>query len=208
MSIRPDRKILVSFPPVVSFTRAYEFIVKNKSWIEKQQEKFQIRLVSSMPLYPVKTRYHTVNLLPGNDSFSVRQQKYDITIHYPASMPPDNEQVQKYASQIMTAVYRWEAKRYLPARLIELSLKHNLPFNKVTIRNNRSNWGSCSSKNNISLNLNLMKIPDHLIDFILLHELVHTRIKNHGIKFWELLNTLTNGQAKMLTSEVKKYSPH
>lgn len=96
----------------------------------------------------------------------------------------------------------------MPQRLEELAARHGFHYNRVTIRNNRSNWGSCSGRNHISLNLHLMKLPDHLIDFILLHELAHTRVKNHGAEFYRLLDGITNGKARELAREVKTYSPY
>ena len=92
----------------------------------------------------------------------------------------------------------------LRARLNELALKHKLFFNRVTFRNQTTRWGSCSPKNHISLNLKLIMLPDHLIDYVLLHELVHTKIKNHGSKFWLALDKLT-GNAKALDKELKGY---
>jgi predicted metal-dependent hydrolase len=92
--------------------------------------------------------------------------------------------------------------------LHELAEKHQFQYNKVTIRNNKRNWGSCSSKNNISLNLQMMKLPDELIDYILLHELVHTEIKNHGQGFWNKLNSVTNNRAKEQSKQVRKYTTY
>ena len=100
----------------------------------------------------------------------------------------------------------FEAKKLLPPRLTDFAQQHGFRFNKITIRNNKRNWGSCSSKNNISLNLQMMKLPNELIDYILLHELVHTEIKNHGPKFWARLNELTGFKAREMAKQVRKYS--
>lgn len=78
---------------------------------------------------------------------------------------------------------RVTAKRVLTERLNELALLHGFHYNKLTFREQKTRWGSCSSNNNISLNLKLACIPVELMDFVLLHELVHTRIKNHGPAF-------------------------
>ncbi len=79
------------------------------------------------------------------------------------------------------------AKSVLPKRLDELAQQFGYKYNKVAIKLMKSRWGSCSFKNNINLNISLMTIEEELIDYVLLHELVHTVEKNHGKKFWARL---------------------
>ena len=99
---------------------------------------------------------------------------------------------------------RAEAKKKLVDRLNELSGKHDFRYNKVSIRNQKSRWGSCSARNNISLNMKLVRLPGEMIDYVLLHELVHTRIKNHANGFWAELNRL-DGDAKGMSKRLNKY---
>jgi predicted metal-dependent hydrolase len=87
-----------------------------------------------------------------------------------------------------------------------MAAKHRFAFKAVYIKNLKSKWGSCSSQGNINLNLHLMRLPDHLIDYIILHELCHTRQMNHGPEFWKLLNTITGGKAQQLDKEMKNYN--
>lgn len=79
---------------------------------------------------------------------------------------------------------RKTAEEILRGRLDHLARKYGFPLNKVAIRNQKRRWGSCSANNNISINEKLARLPDRLIDFVLLHELVHTRVKNHSKDFW------------------------
>ena len=99
---------------------------------------------------------------------------------------------------------RKEAKDYLPQRVKELAEKNSFRFKKVSVRNSKTRWGSCSYDNNINLNLHLMRLPNHLIDYVILHELVHTKIKNHSRDFWNMLDLVT-GNAKNLDKELKNY---
>ena len=69
-------------------------------------------------------------------------------------------------------------------RLDELSKEYGFTYNRVFIRNQKTRWGSCSNKNNINLNRKLIYLPDELSDYVILHELLHTRIKNHSKTFW------------------------
>ena len=76
-----------------------------------------------------------------------------------------------------------ESSTFIKNRLYELSRKYGLHFKKVTIRNQKTRWGTCSQKNNINLNINLIQIPQDLMDYVIVHELVHTVVKNHSYKF-------------------------
>jgi len=90
-------------------------------------------------------------------------------------------------------------------RLDYFSKKHNLSYNKTGFRCQKTRWGSCSGKNNISLNVNIAFLSEELQDYVLLHELVHTKVKNHSRKFWAELDKYTQGQAKELSKKLKKY---
>lgn len=103
------------------------------------------------------------------------------------------------------AIDKKKARKQLVGRLDQLSKKHGLIYNKVFLRNQKTRWGSCSEKNNINLNYNIVRLPDDLIDYILLHELVHTRIKNHSTAFWDALDHLTEN-AKRLDRRLINYS--
>lgn len=82
---------------------------------------------------------------------------------------------------------RRQAKAELPPRLAELAARYGFVYNRVTIKNNVSNWGSCSAKGNINLNLKIMVLPQILQDYVLLHELCHLRHQDHGHAFHLLL---------------------
>lgn len=101
---------------------------------------------------------------------------------------------------------RKEAKATLPNRVKELAERHRLRYGRVTIRCTRSKWGSCTAKGNLSLSLFLMTLPEHLRDYILLHELAHTVHLNHSREFHALVDRLTGGREKELAKELRKYS--
>ena len=107
-------------------------------------------------------------------------------------------------SKELPKINRREARDKLSKRLGELAKEHNFQFNKISIRNQRTRWGSCSSKNNISLNMKLLHLPQHLIDYILLHELVHTKVKNHSKDFWNELETVVPN-ARAVDEQLRKY---
>jgi predicted metal-dependent hydrolase len=93
-----------------------------------------------------------------------------------------------------TAVHRllkgWlkdKAVRVLPDWLERISRKTGLPFQKLTIRDQKTRWGSCSAKKNINLNFRLIFLPVHLVDYVMIHELCHTQVLSHSSTFWKLV---------------------
>ena len=94
---------------------------------------------------------------------------------------------------------RRQAKAQLPGRLAEFASRYGFTYNRVAIKHNSSNWGSCSSKGNINLNLSIMRLPRILQDYVLLHELCHLRHQDHGHAFHLLLeHVLTDHLVKIL----------
>lgn len=94
---------------------------------------------------------------------------------------------------------RRQAKAELPGRLSELASRHGFVYNRVTIKHNATNWGSCSAKGNINLNLNIVRLPKVLQDYVLLHELCHLRHQDHGHAFHLLLeHVLTENLVRLM----------
>ena len=96
------------------------------------------------------------------------------------------------------------ARKILCRRIGELAQLHNFVYNRVSIRKQKTRWGSCSSKNNINLNMNLLHLPSELMDYVLLHELVHTRVKDHSKDFWDELNAVVPN-ARQIDKKLKDY---
>ncbi len=203
ISVKPDRSVRVSFPFYVSVSEASQFVMKNIDWISGQKQKFDIES-SKIEVGQFQTKLHTVQITEAADNKTkINKDFIEIFLE-----DLNTESSRTYLENVIAGIYRYEAKKLLPTKISELALKHGFQFDKITIRNNKRNWGSCSSRNNISLNLQMMKLPDELIDYILLHELVHTKIKNHGPGFWQKLDELTNFRARELSKQVRKYSTY
>ena len=116
------------------------------------------------------------------------------------------KQPEKTHPEIDEFELRKRACEYLPKRLDELAQKHGFQYREVKIRKSKTRWGSCSIHSNINLSIYLMILPEHLINYVLLHELCHTIEMNHSIAFWNLLDKHTNNQAKALREELKNYN--
>ena len=98
------------------------------------------------------------------------------------------------------------AAEFLPPLLSVWAERFGLTYRKVRITAARSRWGSCTSAKTISLSCYLMLVPSHLIDYVILHELAHTREMNHGPRFWELLDSMTGGRARALRAELRRFN--
>lgn len=105
---------------------------------------------------------------------------------------------------------RKEAKAFLPGRMTFLSGKYGFSFSSLRIKHNLSSWGSCSTKGNINLNLNIMRLTSEERDYVMLHELCHLRYMNHGESFHALLDSLCRAEtgtgARELEKRLKRYT--
>ena len=140
-------------------------------------------------------------------NFTVSMRDETVVIACPAHADFTTDRVQTLVKNAVMRAMRKKAEEYLPPLVQSWSSLFDLPYNKVTISKARSRWGSCSSKRDISLSFYLMLLPAHLMDYVILHELAHTREMNHGPKFWELLNQLTDGKALALRKELRMHRP-
>ena len=113
-------------------------------------------------------------------------------------------QKERYKDVVMPApeeieAWRRKAKAELPPRLAELAASYGFSYNRVTIKHNATNWGSCSTMGNINLNLNIVRLPKVLQDYVLLHELCHLRHHDHGHAFHLLLeHVLTDNVIRLM----------
>ncbi len=205
LSIKPDGEIAVSMPTSALYSDAIRFVESKTDWIIKQQTKVQAGLTLFAPESCFKTRFHQLAITKGNtDKVYNRVGNGIIQIFIPERVDHEQPKVQEFIKNTLVDVMRWEAKIYLPKRLKELADKHGFKYRNVSIKNASTRWGSCSSANNINLNLHLMRVPENLTDYVLLHELAHTIVKNHGEKFWLLLEQCYPN-ARKADKEMSKY---
>ena len=120
---------------------------------------------------------------------------FRLTARRPKRKAPVNAEIERLRAQ---------AKEELPPRLAQLAAIHGFRYNKVFIKNNVSNWGSCSSLKNINLNLRLVTLPQELQDYVMLHELCHLKYLNHGKDFHALLESVCPGHREF-ARRMKEY---
>ncbi len=207
--IKQGGEVQAILPPWAPYLSGKIFAQKKKDWILKHINKsgsFSGRKIIFTEDSNFKTWNHELRISREDQqkiSFSICPGLVKVKV--PEQFKIEDQDIQAFIREALIKTLRLEAIEYLPERIKIISEKFNFKYKKLSLRNQKTLWGSCSSKNNINLNVNLMRLPAHLIDYVLLHELVHTRHKNHGSDFWETLN-LYSGNAKKLARELKNYS--
>ena len=119
-------------------------------------------------------------------------------VHYPCA--PDGPALSAALMKALVKILRDEARSLLPVKLRFFAERYGFCYNGVTIKHNSSNWGSCSTLGNINLNLNLVRLPEPVCDYVLLHELAHLRHHDHGPEFHDLLERLCSDNLTRLSS--------
>lgn len=179
--VSEDGKVRVILPHSFTQEDLDSLLLKKKYWIEKNlrffQEKSKINLQrNQLLLYGNRYNYF-----------------YDDTFEQKIVIDHDHKTVRAKRDlldpKIQLKWYKSIAKKHLEKRTIELSEKLGFRFNKIYIRNQRTKWGNCSHEGNISYNWRLIKAPLFVIDYLIVHELVHTIIMNHSTKYWTLLKS-------------------
>lgn len=154
--------------------------------------------------YRIDTDLLQLRLVPGNrPEFYLNRQEGECVIVCPHDT--DFKQRQKWLKTVIAEQLRAQAKAILPQRLKRLASEHGFLYERVSIQSSTSRWGSCSGRNTINLSFYLMKLPSHLVDYVLLHELCHTVHHDHSTEFWALMDSVTNHKALTLRRELQGY---
>jgi predicted metal-dependent hydrolase len=211
ITIRPFRGIQVSVPRFISFENAGRFVEEKRPWIRKSQMKLS-RFEKGITVFDEKTSFNThdhILVLDKHAKSTIRTVigRGRIMVLFPHYADVGDPRIQKVIRSAIRQAWRIEATKYLPDMFHRLAQHHNLPYSKLTVRDNKTRWGSCSRDNRISLNIHLMRLPRHLCEYIILHELAHTTHKHHQKAFWQYLDVLTGGRARELDKELNRYSP-
>ena len=150
----------------------------------------------------IKPEYVRV-VIPKRQSFKSAQKFVESKLDW-IKTNKQKMNLQLEQERKLPEIDRKVARKILCRRIGELAQLHNFVYNRVSIRKQKTRWGSCSTKNNINLNANLLHLPPELMDYVLLHELVHTRVKNHSKDFWDELETVVPN-ARQVDRRLKDY---
>ena len=177
VSLKNEGQILVTMPILCPYKFARDFLLKNF-------EKIKAFKVEEKVLTPnLKTKFDTLKIIEADELKTIIENNI-VYFYYPNNIDFNSSQIQKALKEAYFKAIKIEAKNYLPSRLEFLAKKYGFSYGKVALRNQKTRFGSCSYQNNINLNINLMNYDFDCIDYVLIHELVHTKIKNHSQEFW------------------------
>ena len=205
-----DDQVIVTKPFLMMNTQAEAFVRKNVSWIEKKlaelKEKNKNKVASYQFGSEFKTKMTTLRVLESDlEKPYLKQHRDFLGLYLPGYVNIEEDHWQALIKGQIEEQLRREAKHYLVNRTHEIAKIKGIEIGKVSIRITKSRWGSCSSRNDISLSAYCMTLPDELIDYVIFHELAHVKVKNHSNNFWNHLESLLPGALK-LDREMKKYS--
>jgi predicted metal-dependent hydrolase len=202
LSFSRDGNVRVSLPYWVPYQAGIEFVRQRSSWINKHRPdtpnhlQHQDRIGKAHRLI---FQLDTSKLKP-----TVRTAKNQIVVSYPSTMTLQQKSVQSAAERGALKALKLEAEQLMPQRLKQLAGIHGFAYNSVGVKKLASRWGSCSQFKDITLNIFLMQLPWHLIDYVLIHELVHTEHLDHSAAFWARFERSLPG-ARKLRKELKTY---
>lgn len=190
LRIAAGRGVWVNVPSGIRDLKVKEFVEGQIEWIKKSLAKMMdYEKNSGVGLgidTEVKTKFHVLKVVSTDESAPrYAMEGKDVFLYIPRGTKYEN--IAPYVESFLIEIYRMECKQYLPTRVKLLAERFDFRYGHLVFRNNVSNWGSCSAEDNISLNVKLMKLPDEIIDYVILHELCHTVEKNHAPGFWALM---------------------
>lgn len=178
LRVLPDATVRVTIPRHGSRREAEAFVRTRTRWIAERRQELEVRRRDTRWRMGQRVWWRgiprQVEITPGpGPHVWVRCGELAMT-------SPPREDYRPVLEPLMRAC----AVRELPARLLALASAHGLVVARVTVRNQRSRWGSCSRDGNIALNWRLLQMPQDVCEYVLLHELMHLRQPNHSARFW------------------------
>lgn len=205
LKIAPDGRIQITMPPYAPLLAAKALVKTSRKQIRELVSQYREKLSYTKNQQIGKSHNLLIQTTAKPSSVKIVGTQILAEINKAESVESAANQ-QLIRSKILTAL-RKEAKSYLPRRLSFLAKEHGFSFARSKITHSSSRWGSCSSSGTISLNIGMMNLPFELIDYVIIHELCHTRHMNHSTKFWDEVVKF-DPHYKMHRNELKKYSPY
>jgi len=192
----------VTQPAWLPYEAGIRFARSKVEWIKKHQPDINQPFIAGGRI----GKAHHLNLIQTSQVKTVSGRLIDgsVQVKYPVTMSANDPVVQKRIESTAKKALLAEATQLLPQRLKDLASKNHFTYKSISIKQLRSKWGSCDQNKHITLNYYLMQLPWELIDYVLLHELVHTEHLHHGADFWQRFEEVLPN-AKKVRKQLKAY---
>ncbi|HET9850717.1 MAG TPA: SprT family zinc-dependent metalloprotease [Candidatus Saccharimonadales bacterium] len=185
LSLSASGKVRVSQPYFTPYQAGIAFVKKNRTWLMERAVKEALPPLASGQ--QIGKKHQLIIARSTSNVVSTHIKAGVIKVRAPASA--SRPTVQEAAVSACERALKKEAEELLVGRLAELARQHGFSYQSARIKKLTARWGSCSSDRVITLSYYLVQLPWELIDYVILHELTHTRQMNHGPKFWQELTT-------------------
>jgi len=203
LSILPDGKVRVCLPAWAPYAAGIKFALSREDWIRRHIQNRQPLVLKHGHLIGKSYRLEFVS----QPIFKRTSARLGInSIKITSSLDPLDLAVQKSAAKACERALRLDSEKLLSIRLNQLAAKHGFEYRGFRVKRLASRWGSCSSDGTITLNYFLIQLPWDLIDYVIIHELAHTRHLNHSSEFWGAVERIIPN-AKHLRKQIKQYRP-
>lgn len=203
LSVNAAGRARVGLPHWVPYRTAINFAADRKDWIAEQQTLNQPAvLANGMKIGKTHRLYFR-----RDTSLKITRTRIDeIGIYISGPLGEQDRRSQAKARLACEKALAREAAILLPRRLKSLAKQQDYSYKGLRIKKLTSRWGSCSNQSVITLSYFLMQLPWELIDYVILHELVHTEYMDHGPKFWQSMEKIVPG-AKKLQRKIRTHKP-
>ncbi|HSE29634.1 MAG TPA: SprT family zinc-dependent metalloprotease [Candidatus Saccharimonadales bacterium] len=205
LKVDQSGKLQVSMPLGVPLFFAKRFIDESRDFVRKSLSKVQ-QTKATLRHGDLIGKTHKLHIGYGT-KFSSKIVGTTFLIEVPKDALVESAQVQDFIKQEALKALRLQSKAYLSRRLKAVAEQYGFSYTKLRFANAGTRWGSCSSSGTISLNIWLMQLPLELIDYVIVHELCHTRELNHSANFWSQVEIILPN-FKQLRSSLKQQQPY
>ncbi len=192
-------EVRVSIPYFVPYFEGLKFAKSKLDWINTRLKPKTFYCNNQK----IGKNHHLVLIPTSNNKLSSKISDIFIYINYPENLDINDGLIQKYIETKVNKALKLQAQILLPKRVKYLAEKYDFNYQDIYIKKLKTRWGSCDSKMNLTFNLKLMNLDWDLIDYVILHELTHTKHMHHQKAFWNEL-TRISPNAKILRSKLKE----
>jgi predicted metal-dependent hydrolase len=185
--IKPDGKLVVRAPHHATDEHILDFIERKRGWIEQKQAEMRQRPPSFNP--PKFVAGETLLYLGQRCTLDISGKAVPL-LDFKENRFILARKAKPQAKELLTAWYKKQARQVFTERLQVYARRHNLAYKRLHLSSARTRWGSYSSSGTLSLTWRLVMAPLPVIDYVVVHELAHTKEKNHAKRFWNLVASI------------------